>query len=90
MRDFFIGALDKVVAIFVVLLALLVIVGAFAALFGAAGSDGPSGIVGFFAILVGGGLYTILMGGLLYLGLGIYYNTKRQADALDRWLNQPR
>lgn len=72
------------------LLILGVLVAAIAAMAGM-GHMGPQGDVipgGVFAlgllILVGGGLDTILLGGLLYLGLGIYQNTRRTAEALER------
>ena len=35
-------------------------------------------------ILVGGAVYTILTGGMLYLFLGIYQNTKKTAEALQQ------
>ena len=83
MRDFFIGALDKVVAVVVVLMGLAVLLIAVMALFTGGQSGMPGGgIGGFLIILIGGGLYTILVGGMLYLGLGIYYNTKKTAEAL--------
>jgi hypothetical protein len=42
------------------------------------------GILAGLAILVVGSIYVVFMGGLMYLGLGIYQNTKRAADALER------
>jgi hypothetical protein len=44
----------------------------------------PSGILPAIGILIGGFIYVIFIGGALYLGLGIYQNTKRMADAMDR------
>jgi len=77
MREFFINSFEKLVAVIVVLMCIGVIVGAFAA-------ASESGIFAFFGVLIFGGIYVILMGGLMYLGLGIYHNTKRMADAMDR------
>ena len=86
MRDFFINSLEILVSVFVVILALGVLVAAGAAAFGG-GNMGPGGMSGPLAgvaILVGGALYVILVGGLLYMGIGIYQNTKRSAEALER------
>jgi hypothetical protein len=74
-RDFFILALEKLVAVIVVIMMIAVVIGAFAA-----GSEQGAGVA--LGILVGGGLYVILMGGMLYLFLGIYHNTKRTAELL--------
>jgi hypothetical protein len=77
MRDFFIGTFEKLVSVIVVLMGLGVVLGSFAAW-----ADG--GFLAFIAVLIGGAIYTILMGGFMYLGLGIYHNTQRTADALER------
>lgn len=39
-------------------------------------------------VLIAGALYIILTGGMMYLGIGIYHNTKRMADAVDRPLRR--
>ena len=36
------------------------------------------------AVLIGGGIYVIFIGGLMYMGLGIYQNTKRTAAAVEK------
>ena len=77
MREFFINSFEKLVAVIVVLMCIGAVVGAFVA-----ASEG--GIFAFLGVLIFGGIYVILMGGLMYLGLGIYHNTKRMADAMDR------
>ena len=77
MRDFFILALEKLIAVIVVLMMIAVLVVAVMAM----GSP-QGGAVQGMAILVGGALYVVLMGGMLYLFLGIYNNTKRTADLL--------
>ncbi|MGI9393567.1 MAG: hypothetical protein ACR2OY_02875 [Boseongicola sp.] len=77
MRDFFISTFEKIVGVIVVVMGIAVIVGAF-------GAGSQSGILAFLGILVIGAVYVVLMGGLMYLGLGIYHNTKRMADAMDR------
>ncbi|WP_149587084.1 hypothetical protein [Tabrizicola flagellatus] len=77
MRDFFILALEKLIAVIVVLMMIAVLIFAVMAM----GSP-KGGFLQGLMILVMGGLYVILMGGLLYLFLGIYHNTKRTAELL--------
>ncbi len=77
MRDFFISTFEKIVGVIVILMGIGVILGAF-------GAGAQSGILAFLGVLVFGAVYVVLMGGLMYLGLGIYHNTKRTADALDK------
>ncbi|RFU14450.1 hypothetical protein DZD18_01600 [Rhodobacteraceae bacterium W635] len=79
MRDFFIGALDKLIAVLVILMIIGVVVGAVMTAMSPMGSALQA-----VAILVGGALYVILMAGMLYLFLGIYHNTKRTAEILER------
>lgn len=89
MRDFFINGFEILVGIIIVLLGIGVLVAAGAAAFGGGGTmvqgmpmqGGP--LMGL-AILVGGFLYLIFIGGLMYLGLGIYQNTKKTAAAMER------
>ena len=47
------------------------------------GAEVPGPVAGV-AILIVGVIYTIFIGGLMYLGLGIYHNTRRMAEALER------
>lgn len=77
MRDFFIGSFEKLVAVIIILFALGVLIGGLAAMF-------TQGFLQGIGILIGGGLYVIMMGGMLYLALGIYHNTKRTAEAIER------
>ena len=84
MRDFFINSFEILVNVVVVLLAIGVVVFAGAAFSGAMGPGGASGPLAGFGILIGGGIYVIFLGGLLYMGLGIYQNTKRTADAVEK------
>ena len=84
MRDFFINSFEKLVGIIVILMAIGVVLFAGAALMGAGGQGGPGGIFGALIVLVVGAVYIIFIGGAMYLGLGIYQNTKRMADAMER------
>ena len=77
MRDFFIGALDKLIAVLVILMIIGVVVGAIMTAMSPMG-----GALQAVAIVVGGALYVILTAGMLYLFLGIYHNTKRTAEIL--------
>lgn len=76
MRDFFINALDKLIAVILALSAIGVVVGAVSA-----ASQG-GGFLAFIGVLIVGVLYLILTGGMMYLFLGIYHNTKATAEAL--------
>ncbi|CUH38364.1 hypothetical protein JSE7799_01401 [Jannaschia seosinensis] len=80
MRDFFIKALDNLVGIIVILGAVGIVISAGAALLAPNGG----GVLMALAILIGGSINLILLGGFMYLGLGIYHNTRRMADAMDR------
>ncbi len=88
MRDFLIGALDKLIAVVVVLMALVVVIGAIAMMAGMGGmpgtpmAGGGGGFISGLIFLVVGLIYVVFVGGFMYLGLGIYHNTKRTADAL--------
>ncbi|QDY70426.1 hypothetical protein [Qingshengfaniella alkalisoli] len=77
MRDFFIRSLEKLVGLIVILSIIGVVIGSVSAMFV---PDG--GFLAGLAVLVGGTIYIILLGGGLYLGLGIYDNTRRTAEAL--------
>lgn len=77
MRDFFILALEKLIAVLIILMMLAVVVGAVAVM-----SSPEGGALQGIAILLGGALYVILVGGMLYLFLGIYHNTRRTAELL--------
>lgn len=93
MRDFFIRSLEVLINILMVVLILGVILVSIAAMAGmgnfrVAGMDAGGGVLMGLAILIGGSLYIILIGGFMYLGLGIYQNTRRAADALERMANR--
>lgn len=81
MREFFIGSFEKLVAVIVVLLCIATVIGALAA-------ASEAGAIGFVVALIAGGLYTILIGGMMYLALGIYHNTRRTAEATEKMANR--
>lgn len=87
MREFFINSFEKLVGVIVVLLALFVVIAGFGTMFGGMGPMGGQfggGFVAGLIVLIVGALYVIFIGGLMYLGLGIYQNTKAAAEALQR------
>jgi len=86
MRDFFINSLDKIVGLLIILLSAAVVIGGLITMFTSPMAGG--GFIPGIAVLVGGGIYVLVMGGFLYLGLGIYDNTKRTAEATERLANK--
>ncbi|WP_456389851.1 hypothetical protein [Profundibacter sp.] len=81
MRDFFINSLEKIVGVLIVLMSVSVVIGGLVVMFTSPYNGG--GFIPGLVVLVGGGFYILVMGGFLYLGLGIYDNTKRTADTLE-------
>ncbi|PVA09898.1 hypothetical protein DC366_12375 [Pelagivirga sediminicola] len=86
MRDFFIQSLEKLIGIIIVLMGIGVIIGFLGITFG--GGYGPygqsGGLISGLLFLIGGAIYVILMGGFMYLGVGIYQNTLRTAKAMEK------
>lgn len=88
MREFFIGGFEILVGVIVVLLSIAVVVAAGAVAFGAGGPQMQGGPLVGLAVLLGGAVYVIFLGGILYMGLGIYQNTKRTAAAVEKLANR--
>lgn len=85
MRDFFINWSEKLIGIFVALLAIAVVI---AGLFGIISPPyGVSRLQGLF-VLVFGGMYAIIIGGMLYLFFGIYRNTQKTNALLEELLRK--
>lgn len=86
MRDFFIRSFEMLVNILVVVMSVVVVVAALGAMTGTGpGMMGQGGgVLAGLVILVAGGINVIILAGLMYLGLGIYQNTKRTAEAVAR------
>lgn len=82
MRDFFIGLLEMVVHVVVVLMLLGVLVMSVMMFMTDGTVEGMSPQILALLMLVGGTLGVIIMAGSLYLGLGVYRNTKRLAELL--------
>jgi hypothetical protein len=88
MRDFFIRGFEAILSLVLILLAIGIGVAAGLVAFGSptAAEALPSGLSGPVAgalILVGGFVTLLVYGGLFYLGLGIYHNTRRTAELLE-------
>ena len=88
MRDFFIRGFEAVLTVFLVLAAIAIVAAAGLAAFGNPTAieglpQGASGPIAGAIILVVGFLVLLVYGGLLYLGLGIYHNTRRTAEAAE-------
>lgn len=79
MREFFILWMERAVNVIIVLGAVAVLAGAIVMLFAPQG-----GLLAAIGVLVFGALYLVLLGGSIYLGLGIYNNTRRTAEAVEQ------
>jgi hypothetical protein len=95
MSDFFIRSLGSVVNILAVLGAIGVVIAALAAGFSQEPIEMSGGVIGgllnvtggllaFFVVLLAGLVFLTLLAGLIYLVLGIYENTKKTAEAVER------
>ena len=78
MRDFFINSLEKIVTVIILLMALGVLFSGIGVMFSPEG-----GFLAGLAIWLFGGLYVLIMGGVLFLALGIHDNTRRTAAAVE-------
>ena len=84
LRDFFIETMEKIINAVIILGAVAVVLGGIAVMF-----EPNGGFLKGVFVWLGGALYLILMGGAVYLGLGIYYNTRRTAEAVERLSQRP-
>jgi hypothetical protein len=83
MRDFFVNSLEKLIGVIVVFLCIGVVGFAASVSFGSSSGVPTNPWIGL-VVLIGGAMYVILVGGFLYMGVGIYQNTKRTADAIEK------
>lgn len=85
MRDFFIKALEMVINVVVVLAAIAIIGVSVGVMVGGIGNQlGLPDAVAGLLVLLGGALYLILIAGFMYMGLGIYQNTRKTAALLEQ------
>lgn len=87
MRDFFIRGFEAILSVVLILAGIGIVAAAAMAAFGDTSIQGlpawASGPVAGLIILVAGFVTLLVYGGLFYLGLGIYHNTRRTAEALE-------
>lgn len=88
MRDFFIRGFEAILSIVLILAAIGIVLAAGMAAFSDGTSmmglpAGASGPIAGLVILVGGLIGLLVYGGFFYLGLGVYHNTRRTAEALE-------
>ena len=81
MRDFFINSLQKIVAVLIIVMAVAVLAGGLGVMF--AGPAQGGGFLPGLMVLIFGAVYVLVVGGFLYLALGVYDNTKRTAEAVE-------
>lgn len=77
MRDFFIQWFERLISVIVVLMGVVIVIGALAAL-------SQQGFLAFLGVMLIGAIYLVLVGGGMFLGLGVYQNTKKTAELLER------
>jgi uncharacterized membrane protein len=85
MRDFFIRSMEMILNVVVVIAFIGLVVVAGMVGFGNAGGPGGMGggpLAGLIVLVVGA-IYLILVFGFMFLGLGIYQNTLRAANAME-------
>lgn len=78
MRDFFILWMERIINVVIILGALVVVGTGLFIMFSPTG-----GFLQGLATWAFGFVYLIVMGGMIYLGLGIYNNTRRTAEAVE-------
>jgi hypothetical protein len=86
MRNFFIKSLEIIINVVVIIAAIGIVIMAGAAFMSgnaAQAQYGMNGAVAGVLILIGGGVYLTMVAGFMYLGIGIYQNTKRTAELLE-------
>lgn len=84
MREFFIDWAERLIAVFVVLVGLLILIGAFGTMF----SGMPGGFWRGLGLLIGGSVYLIIMAGVMYIAFGIYRNTQETNRLLSELLRR--
>jgi len=84
LRDFFIYWMERIINVLIAIGAIGVFVAGLVVMFSAQG-----GFLQGIVTWIGGAFYLILMGGMIYLGLGIYDNTRRTAEAVERMTQRP-
>lgn len=79
LRDFFILWMERIINVVMVVGAVGVVIGGFVVMFSPTG-----GVLQGMLTWVAGTIYLVMIGGMIYLGLGIYNNTRRTAEAVEK------
>lgn len=82
MREFFISGMERIISVVMVIGVIGVFFAGLSAMFMSPNGFG-FGLIQGLVIWAAGAIYLILMGGMLYLGLGIYDSTRRTAAAVE-------
>lgn len=77
MREFLILWFERLLNIAIILMGVAVVISGLVIRF-------QQGLFAGLAVWLFGALNIVLLGGAMYLGLGIYQNTKRTADAVEK------
>lgn len=80
MRQLIINSFEKLIWALIGIVMLGAVIGGLGAMFAPMGPGFLPGLL----IIIGGILYAILIGGMLFMVIGIHDNTKRTAEALER------
>lgn len=78
MRNFFIKSLEGIVAVLLVLMIIGIVIGGLVVM-----NAPDGGLPAALGILIGGAVYVLTFGGMIYLVIGIHDNTRRTAEALE-------
>ncbi|MBC9248137.1 hypothetical protein H4P12_15780 [Paracoccus sp. 11-3] len=84
MRDFFIDWAERLIAVFVILAAIGILIAGIGAMF----SGVPGAFLQGLLLLIGGAVYLIIMGGIMYVAFGIYRNTAETNRLLNELLRK--
>lgn len=76
MKDFFINTLEKLIVVIVAIMIIGTIIAALAVMF-------TEGLLLAIAVLIVGAINSIIFGGMMFLGFGIYDGVQRTANALE-------
>ena len=76
MRDFFINSLEKLIVVIVAIMIIGTIIAALVVM-------STEGLLLGIAVLIGGAINSIIFGGMMFLGFGVYDGVQRTANALE-------
>lgn len=80
MRQLIIDSFEKLVWALIVLIIIGAVIGGIGMMFSPVGP----GFIGGLLLIIGGILYAIVIGGMMFLFIGIHENTKKTVEQLER------